>query len=198
MKKSKNRGNPGRGMKMKKSKFLFVSIPLMVCLLGLIVYQYVYLGVQGDIASVQESEAIKTKTLEKYITLISERPQLEKKVESLKEERKAEESNLVEGQTLSLAAAALQDTVKDIVMRSGGTISSQRVAKPEDLDKFKVITVSVDTVLPDSRALRDILYAIETMTPYLIVKDIDIRVRNYRDPREQVVKLDVSALTGSR
>jgi len=183
---------------MKKSKFLFVSIPLMVCLLGLIVYQYVYLGVQGDIASVQESEAIKTKTLEKYITLISERPQLEKKVESLKEERKAEESNLVEGQTLSLAAAALQDTVKDIVMRSGGTISSQRVAKPEDLDKFKVITVSVDTVLPDSRALRDILYAIETMTPYLIVKDIDIRVRNYRDPREQVVKLDVSALTGSR
>lgn len=198
MKKSKNRGNPGRKMKMKKSKFLFVSIPLMVCLLGLIVYQYVYLGVQGDIASVQESEAIKTKTLEKYITLISERPQLEKKVESLKEERKAEESNLVEGQTLSLAAAALQDTVKDIVMRSGGTISSQRVAKPEDLDKFKVITVSVDTVLPDSRALRDILYAIETMTPYLIVKDIDIRVRNYRDPREQVVKLDVSALTGSR
>ncbi len=198
MKKSKNRGNPGREMKMKKSKFLFVSIPLMVCLLGLIVYQYVYLGVQGDIASVQESEAIKTKTLEKYITLISERPQLEKKVESLKEERKAEESNLVEGQTLSLAAAALQDTVKDIVMRSGGTISSQRVAKPEDLDKFKVITVSVDTVLPDSRALRDILYAIETMTPYLIVKDIDIRVRNYRDPREQVVKLDVSALTGSR
>lgn len=183
---------------MKKSKTLVIAIPLMVILLGLVMYQYVYSGIQTELASIKESQSIKTKTLEKYITFIAEKPQLEKQLASLKETRQAEDSKLVEGQTISLAAATLQDMVKDIATQSGGTISSQRTGKPEDLGKFKVITVSVDTILPDTRSLRDILYSLETRTPYLTIKDIDIRIRDYRNPREQVVKLDVSAITSSR
>lgn len=170
----------------------------MVILLGLIMYKFVYLKVQADVASVKENQAIKTKTLGKYISLISEKPQLEKNLVSLKETRKADDSKLIEGQTLSLAGASLQEMIKDIVTGKGGTISSERVGKPEDLGKFKVISVSIDTVLPDSRALSDMLYSIETHTPYLFVKEIDIRIRNFRDPRELMVKLDVSALTSGR
>jgi hypothetical protein len=180
---------------MKKNRTLIVGIPIMIILAGLFFYQYVFLGIQTRVSSIKESQAVKIKTLGKYITLIAEKPQLEKKLAALKEQRKDNDSKLIEGKTLSLVAATLQDTVKDIVTRSGGTISSERTVKPEDLGKFKVVTVSMDTILPDPRALRDILYAIETRTPYLIVKDIDIRVRNFRDPRDQVVKLDVSAIT---
>lgn len=183
---------------MKKSKTLVIAIPLMVILLGFVVYQYVYLGIRTEVASIKESQFVKTRTLEKYITFIAEKPQLEKQLASLKETRKAEDSKLVEGQTISLASAALQDMVKDIVTRSGGTISSQRTGKPEDLGKFKIITVSIDSILPDTRSLRDILYSLETQTPYLTIKDLDIRIRNFKDPREQVVKLDVSAITSSR
>lgn len=175
-----------------------MTIPLMLVLLGFTLYQYVYLRIQSDIATIRESQEIKTRTLEKYITLIGEKPDIEKQLDSLKESRKADDMKLIEGDTLSLASASLQDMVKDIVTRSGGTISSQRVGKPEDLGKFKVITVSMDTILPDPRALKDILYAIETQTPYLAVKDLDARIRNYKDPRDLVVKLDVSALTSSR
>ena len=187
-----------KGLKMKRSKTLIITIPLMVTLLGLVMYQFVYLRTQANVALIKEGQSIKTKTLEKYITLISEKPQLEKKLVSLKESRKADDSNLIEGQTPSLAAATLQDIVKNTVTGSGGTISSERVGKPEDLGKFKVISVSIDTVLPDSRALSDILYSIETQTPYLIVKELDIRIRDYRNPRELMVKLDVSAITGGR
>ena len=183
---------------MTKSKTLLLSIPLMIVLAGLLVYQYVYVEIQAGVSSVKESETMKTKTLEKYITLISEKPRMEKELASLKETRKDDDSKLIEGQTLALAGASLQDTVKDIVTRSGGTISSERIGKPEDSGKFKVITASIDTVLPDARALRDILYSIETRTPYLTVKDLDVRIRNYRAPRELVVKLDVSALTSAR
>lgn len=182
----------------KRNRTLIISIPLMVVLLGFVLYQYVYLRIEADVASIKESQAIKTKTLEKYISLIAEKPDIEKQIVLLKEERKADDLKLIEGETLSLASAALQDMVKDMVTRSGGTISSQRVGKPEELGKFKVITVSMDTILPDARALRDILYAIETQTPYLAVKDLDARIRNYKDPRDQVVKLDISALTSSR
>jgi hypothetical protein len=183
---------------MKRNKTLITTIPLMAMLIGLVMYQHVYLRTQTDVTSIREEQAIKTKTLERYITLISEKPQLEKNLASLKEARKADDSKLIEGQTLSLAAATLQDMVKDIITGKGGTISSERVGKPEDLNKFKVISVSIDAVLPDSGALTDVLYSIETRTPFLIVKEIDTRVRNYRNPKELMVKLDISAMTGSR
>jgi len=183
---------------MKRNKTLITTIPLMAMLTGLVMYQYVYLRTQTDVTSIREEQAIKTKTLERYITLISEKPQLEKNLASLKEARKADDSKLIEGQTLSLAAATLQGMVKDIITGRGGTISSERVGKPEDLNKFKVISVSIDAVLPDSGALTDVLYSIETRTPFLIVKEIDTRVRNYRNPKELMVKLDISAMTGSR
>ncbi len=170
----------------------------MVILLGLFMYNYVYLRIQSDIASIKEEQSIKTKTLEKYITVISEKPQLEKKIASLKESKKADESKLIEGQTPSLAAATLQDMVKEIITGRGGTISSERVGKPEDIGKFKIISVSIDTVLPDSRALSDVLYSIETRTPHLTIKELDTRVRNYKDPRELIVKLDVAAITAGK
>jgi len=183
---------------MKRSKTLMVTIPLMVILIGLAVYQYVYVRVQADVATIKEEQAMKTDMLEKYITLISEKSPLEKTLVSLQETRNAEGSKLVEGQTLSLAAATLQDTVKEIIMSRGGTISSERVGKPEDHGNFKIITVSIDSVLPDSRTLSDILYSIETRTPYLAIKELDIRVRNFRNPKELMVKLSVSALTSNR
>jgi len=53
-------------------------------------------------------------------------------------------------------------------------------------------------VLPATTALSDILYAIETRTPYLIVKELDTRVRNpfAKGPKDLMVKMDISALTG--
>jgi len=170
----------------------------MAILLGLLIYQYGYLRIQSSISSIKDEQAIKTKTLEKYIALIAEKPELEKKLVSLKETKKADASKLIEGQTPSLAAATLQDMVKGFITGRGGTISSERVGKPEDLGKFKVINVSIDAVAPDSRALSDVLYSIETRTPYLIVKELDARVRDYRRPRELMIKLDVSAITGTR
>jgi hypothetical protein len=161
----------------------------MVILIGLALYQYIYVGIQADVASIKEEQALKTEMLEKYITLISEKTPLEETLISLKETRIAEGSKLVEGQTLSLAAATLQDTVKEIITSRGGTISSERVGN---------ITVSIDSVLPDSRTLSDILYSIETRTPYLAITQLDVRVRNFRNPRELMVKLSVSALTSSR
>ncbi len=183
---------------MRKSKILIASIPLMIILIVLVIYRYGYLRIQTEVASIKEEQAMKTRTLEKYINLISEKPSLEARLSSLKETRKAEDSKLIEGQTPSLAAAQLQEIVKGTITERGGTISSERVGKPEDLGKFKVIRVSLDAIIPDSRALSEILYSIETRTPYLVVKELDVRVRNYRDPRELIVKLDVSAITGAR
>ena len=183
---------------MVSNKTLFFAVPLMIILVLLFVYQYGYLGIRAETASVKEEQDIKVKLLQKYMTLIAEKPLIEKQIISLKAERKSEDSKLIEGQTPSLAAATLQEIIKGIIVEKRGTISSERVGKPEDLGKFKVITVSIDAALPDTAALSEILYSIETRTPYLIVNELDTRVRNLRGPKDLMVKMDISALTGGK
>lgn len=183
---------------MKKTNYLIITVPLMLILVALVVYKYGYLKIKSDMTFVKDAQDIKTKTLEKYLSLIAEKPQLEKKLALLKEERKADNSKLFEGQTPSLSAALLQETIKGIVTEKGGIISSERVGKPEDFDKFKLINVSIDAVLPDARALSDILYSIETRTPFLVVKELDLRIKDFKDPRELIIKLDISALTSAK
>jgi len=175
-----------------------IAIPLMVILLGVVVYRYGYVRVRAELKTIKEDQAISMKTLEKYITLISEKPELEKKLASLTEKRKADNAKLIEGQTPSLVAAALQDTVNGIVKSRGGTITSERVGKPDDLAKFKVITVSMDSTFPNVSVLSDILNSIETQTPSLVVKELDVRVRDFRNPKELMVKMDISAITGGK
>lgn len=183
---------------MRRSKLLPFALPLIAVLLGGIFYQYGYVRVKSDIAAVRESREVKKKMLSKYIALIAERPALEKKIAAIKEARKAEDSKLIEGLTASLAAATLQETVKGIVTGRGGSISSERVGKPDYFGKYKAINISIDAVLPDTKALSDVLYSIETRTPYLFVKELDVRNRNFKEPKELMVKLDVSALTAGK
>jgi hypothetical protein len=182
----------------ERNRTLILAVPVMIVLLVLIAYQYGYLRVKDEIASVRESEMVKTRTLEKYVNLIAEKPALEKKLADLRDRRKADDSKIVDAQTLSLSAANVQDTVKGIITGKGGSISSERVEKPDDLGKFKVINVTIDAIVPDARSLTDILYGIETRTPYLVIRELDGRVRNFRDPRELMVKFRIQALTGSK
>ncbi len=174
------------------------TMPLMLALMVFAAYHYGYARIKSDLAAIKEEQEAKLMILTKSNALIAEKPDLEKQIAKLNEERQADKSKLVEGQTLSLSAASLQETIKGIVVGKGGSISSERVGKPEDYGKFKIITVSIDAVLPDARALEDILFSIESRTPYLVVKELDARVRNFREPKELLIKLDVSALAGGK
>ena len=57
-----------------KSKLLVVAIPVIIVLAGLVAYQYGYQGVKNEMSSMKEMQASKTKMLEKYISLIAEKP----------------------------------------------------------------------------------------------------------------------------
>jgi hypothetical protein len=214
---------------MKKNRLLILSIPLLVILAGLVLYQYGYLRIQNELALILEEQASKSKTLEKYLAIIAQKPDLEKKFQTLKEKRKAETTKLIEGETFSLASASLQEMVKGIILSRGGVIASERMGKEEDMvptplgppketlksqrpekspkakkekieekSRFKFISVSFDFTAPDTGALRDIIFFVETRIPYLVIKELDCRVRNFKEPRELMVKLDVTALYGGK
>ena len=182
----------------RRGNLLPIAIFLLIILLGAVGYQYGYLGIRGELTEMNDAASVKLKTLTRYMTLIAERPNLEKNLTALKEVRKMETEKIIEGQTAPLAAATLQHTVKDVITSRGGSIASERVEKPENAGDFKMITVTTDAILPDTRALGDALLAIETQTPYLVVRELDVRIRNFRDPKDLTVKLKVSGLTGGR
>jgi hypothetical protein len=182
----------------RKRNMISIAIPLVILLLGVVIYQYGYLRVQSRLTEMEDTASLKLKTLKKYMTLIADRPTLEKNLTALRELRKMENAKIIEGQTAPLAAATLQNTVNDAITSRGGSIASERVEKPEDAGDFKMITVTIDAILPDTRALGDTLLAIETQTPYLVVRELDTRIRNFKEPRDLTVKLKVSGLTGGR
>ena len=190
---------------IQKSRNLIIAIPVMVILISLVIYQYGYMRISTGLAEISEERDLKLDLLNKYTSLISERPQIEKELASMREERQADNAKLIEASSLSIASATLQKVVKEIILGSGGTIKSQRINKMEDFGPFKVITVSIDTEIPDAGVLGDILYSIETSTPYIVVKELDVRVRKARRRRgkqtEQdklTIKLDLSALSAGK
>ncbi len=206
-----------------------IAVPVLVILIGLVIYQYVYLNIQDSLAAIKEEQDMKAKTLQKYLAIIAEGPGFQKELVTLKEQRKTESIKLIQGDTFSLAAAALQEMTKGIITSRGGVISSERVGKEEDLalapagqpkedpkglkgekgpkrgkekaeekKRFKIINVIFDFTAPEAGALRDIIFFIETKTPSLVIKELDCRVRNFKEPKELMVKLEVSALYGGK
>ena len=181
---------------MRKSRIILFSISVLFILSLFLLYER-YAAVQKDLSLIRDGQALKERVLGKYMSLIAEKPDLDKRVAALRKMRETEDAKLMEGQTASIVSAGLQDTIRSIVTSHGGSVLSERAGKAEDFGDFKTITVTVDTLLPDARGLADILYAIETHTPYLLVKDLDVRVRNFKIPKELSVKFDVSGLTST-
>jgi hypothetical protein len=209
----------------RNRRLMIIAVPVLVILAALVFYDYVYLGVRSELSSIRDEQDLKMKTLTKYLILISQGSEYEKKLADLKEKAKAQSARFVPGEPVSIASANLQALVKGIVIERKGILTSERIGKPEDLEKapaqppaaplpapvvrgqavkkapvtaepprIQVLSISIDATVPDAAALSDILYSIETRSPDLVIKELDVRVRNFREPRELLVKIDVIGL----
>jgi len=183
---------------MRKSRLLAFCVPVTAALLGLWIYQYGYVGIRSDLSALEDLRAAKSRILEKHIQMISQKPQLDEKLALLRDAAKAHRSDIIDAPTRASAAAALQNAVKGMIAGRGGTISSEQVDKPEKSGKFLLVGAGFDAVLPDIRALNDTLLAIETHIPCLLIRELDVRVKNCREPKELIVRLKVAALTDGR
>ena len=87
---------------------------------------------------------------------------------------KAGLSLFLSGRTMTIAAAALEQRVKDAVERSGGELTSSQV-EPDNQDAkdgFVRLTASIEV---DQPGCQKILYEVEAGTPYLFVDKLSIQ-----------------------
>jgi len=86
----------------------------------------------------------------------------------------AGQSLFLNGRTMTIAAATLEQRIKDTVEKSGGALTSSQVEPdgPDAKDGFVRLTASIEV---DQSGLQTILYEIEAGTPYLFVDKLSIQ-----------------------
>lgn len=89
-----------------------------------------------------------------------------------------------------LAAAALQERVKSVVMGSGGTLTSTQVLPVAKEQGFKRIAVNV-RMAGSAEALQRVLHELESGLPYLVADDVVILARGARKQRRQSASEDM-------
>jgi len=184
---------------MQRNKRLLYLIPLIIILTGLLIYQYGYTRMRTELSSMKEEESIKLEKLKRYVQIISERPLLEKRLAELKKQRLDDNAKLIDAPTAAMAGASLQNMINEIFTKNGGIMGSQRIENVEERGKFRIVSVTINGSVNDTNALRDIIYSIETNIPYMFVKNLDTRVKNFKKPTgELTVNLTVSALTTAK
>ncbi len=129
--------------------------------------------------------------LARYERLGNSRPELEAQLVQL---RKAQASagGFLEGASVELAAATLQNKIKTVIKESGGNLRSTQILRVEDDADglFRRVGVRV-TMTGTVESLHEVFYALETSVPYLFLENIDIRGRRSQNARKKVANAAV-------
>jgi len=106
----------------------------------------------------------------------ADRPRLQESLKAI-EGRQTGQGKLLASKNADLAAAELQQRLKQVIGASGGTAESISILQPEDRASFRKITLRV-AVASNTVALQKILHALENSAPYLYIQNLDVRLRN--------------------
>lgn len=184
-------------MNKKRKKIILVSIVMAV--LGLFLfYDYVYVPFQKELVLIEEEIDIKKKTLQKYMAIAGQKHEYETMLDKIKDAGAKAKESLLQGRTESLAGAELQTTVKNIIQKKNGTITSERFGGSEDMEGLKVLKITLDVELANVSALHEIFYDISESRPPMIIDYAEIRVKNLRAPEAVNVRLNISALSRAK
>ena len=74
----------------------------------------------------------------------------------------------------ALAASEIQETAKSLIEDNGGKLVSMQVVPFKDDGGYRRVTVNIQFI-SNMPTLRKILYAIETVQPYLLLDNVSIR-----------------------
>lgn len=112
--------------------------------------------------------------LARYERLAAARPALQKKLEAVR--AVGSRKYFLKASASSLAAAEIQERVRQHVESNGGRLISVQVAQPKEDGRFRQVTVTVQANA-NIYATRKILQAIEANEPYVFVDSLMVRAQ---------------------
>ena len=165
--------------------------PVVGRLLALAILAAAALGVwAGVVEPVKARFAEHDRTIEqsrdlltRHMRIALERRQLEARLTALRE-MQSTSGRLIEGDSVELAAAGVQNKLKALADANGAKLKSTQILPAVDSEAFRKVAVRV-TMMADTEAAQAVFHALETATPYLFLDRIDLRGPKRRSRRKK-------------
>jgi len=172
----------------RDKKILTVGVLAVVLIF---VFNYVIVPFfQGEL-DIRERTQQKEMLLQKYEKIMSQRDEVEKKLNQLRGKQNQLNKTLLKGSTPSLAAAEMQKVLETISKKHGLELKSVKVKEEEERDEFLAIPLEV-RLITDLDKTRKFLSDLEKNAKCLVIPKLKISVKNQRDPKEVIVTLVVT------
>ena len=123
---------------------------------------------------VQTQLEIQPQLLEKNLRYIGQKEQLNAALEAARNDIKARESKLLTGDTPSVNASDLQETVQALAVKEGTQVITTRVLNPEPTGAFSKIAIQME-VGGQVEQIATLVRGIETSPKLLIIEEINVR-----------------------
>lgn len=144
-----------------------------------------------------------TNRLDRYRRIAAMQPEVAKRLEAMRQQDP--KRFFLRTGAAALSAAEAQEAMRGIIEGGGGRLITMQAPSTRDDGRYRQVTVNVQ-LTANIQALRKILHAIETRTPFLFVDNLMVRSQvpsNFKpgvnSEPEMFVQFDVSGytLTGS-
>lgn len=123
---------------------------------------------------VQTQLEIQPQLLEKNLRYIGQKEQLNAALEAARNDIKARETKLLTGDTPSVNASDLQETVQAMAVKEGTQVITTRVLNPEPTGAFSKIAIQME-VGGQVDQVATLVRGIETSPKLLVIDEINVR-----------------------
>jgi len=112
--------------------------------------------------------------LEKNLRYLARKDEFAAGLEAARSEIKAREPKLLTGDTPSVSASDLQDTVQNLAVKGGTQVITTRVLNPETVGSFAKIAIQME-IGGQINQIANLMRAIDTSPKLLVVDEINVR-----------------------
>ncbi|MGO8754699.1 MAG: type II secretion system protein GspM [Gallionellaceae bacterium] len=170
-----------------QSRYLAIGL-LSLCLI--IVGLSIFIPVRLLHRHYDDAIASRNDYLERYQRIIANGDKIRSALDLVKKSNGRR--HFLKNTSAALAASEIQETAKNLIDANGGKLISMQIAPSKDEDAYRRVTVNIQLSC-SMAALRQILYAVETMQPYLLVDNISIRspMNNPSRPGAEAIQPDL-------
>lgn len=131
--------------------------------------------------------------LERQYRKISEKTSVQKEHSALEADLKALEAGLLPGDTPPIAAARMQNMLKEMAQSAGIEITLEKTINPVEKGMYLVIPVEIGFTATTEK-LSKMLYQITASKTILAVSDMKVTVKNIRNPIDAYTTLVINGL----
>ena len=150
-----------------------VALTLVIFLLVLVRYLLVFPFLERR-EWVKSQLEIQPQLLEKNLRYLGQKERIAASLEKFRGELKTTESSLLSGDTSSVSASDLQQTVQALAVKEGTQVISTRVLNPETTGSFTQIPIQVE-VSGQIDQVANLIKGIESGEKLLVVSELNIR-----------------------